>query len=98
MSSQVSRNDPCPCGSGLKYKKCCLGKAFPLRGRRLLWTLIPFVGAIVAAIIIGIFFGLKSGFGAGAALLLLSGVLFVVRGAPASRSTRSGPSDINFGR
>ena len=23
---RVSRNDPCPCGSGLKYKKCCLGK------------------------------------------------------------------------
>lgn len=21
----VSRNDPCPCGSGKKYKKCCLG-------------------------------------------------------------------------
>lgn len=20
------RNDPCPCGSGLKYKKCCMGK------------------------------------------------------------------------
>ena len=20
------RNDPCPCGSGLKYKKCCIGK------------------------------------------------------------------------
>jgi len=20
------RNDPCPCGSGLKYKKCCLGR------------------------------------------------------------------------
>ncbi len=20
----VSRNDPCPCGSGKKYKKCCL--------------------------------------------------------------------------
>lgn len=25
--SGVGRNDPCPCGSGLKYKKCCLGKA-----------------------------------------------------------------------
>ena len=25
-SSQPGRNDPCPCGSGLKYKKCCLGK------------------------------------------------------------------------
>jgi uncharacterized protein len=22
-SPQVGRNDPCPCGSGLKYKKCC---------------------------------------------------------------------------
>jgi len=21
------RNDPCPCGSGKKYKKCCLGRA-----------------------------------------------------------------------
>ena len=19
----IGRNDPCPCGSGLKYKKCC---------------------------------------------------------------------------
>ena len=22
-ASKVGRNDPCPCGSGLKYKKCC---------------------------------------------------------------------------
>jgi preprotein translocase subunit SecA len=21
---KVGRNDPCPCGSGKKYKKCCL--------------------------------------------------------------------------
>jgi hypothetical protein len=21
--SKTNRNDPCPCGSGLKYKKCC---------------------------------------------------------------------------
>jgi len=24
--SKIGRNDPCPCGSGLKYKKCCMGK------------------------------------------------------------------------
>lgn len=24
---KVGRNDPCPCGSGRKYKKCCAGKA-----------------------------------------------------------------------
>ena len=26
----VGRNDPCPCGSGKKFKKCCMGKG--LRG------------------------------------------------------------------
>jgi SEC-C motif-containing protein len=25
--AKVGRNDPCPCGSGKKYKHCCLGKA-----------------------------------------------------------------------
>ena len=23
-SADIGRNDPCPCGSGLKFKKCCL--------------------------------------------------------------------------
>jgi len=23
---KVGRNDPCPCGSGKKYKKCCMKK------------------------------------------------------------------------
>jgi len=25
--NKVGRNDPCPCGSGKKYKKCCANKA-----------------------------------------------------------------------
>lgn len=25
-ASKTGRNDPCPCGSGKKYKKCCLGR------------------------------------------------------------------------
>jgi len=25
MNHPIGRNDPCPCGSGKKYKKCCLG-------------------------------------------------------------------------
>lgn len=24
--NKIGRNDPCPCGSGKKYKKCCLNK------------------------------------------------------------------------
>lgn len=27
-ASKIGRNDPCPCGSGLKHKKCCLGLPF----------------------------------------------------------------------
>ena len=27
MAHKVGRNDPCPCGSGKKYKKCCLRNA-----------------------------------------------------------------------
>jgi len=23
---RIGRNETCPCGSGLKFKKCCLGK------------------------------------------------------------------------
>ena len=28
---KISRNDPCPCGSGKKYKQCC-GKSGPKKG------------------------------------------------------------------
>lgn len=26
ISTKINRNEPCPCGSGLKYKKCCINK------------------------------------------------------------------------
>lgn len=29
---KVGRNDPCPCGSGLKYKKCCLSSGGAING------------------------------------------------------------------
>ena len=28
MSIKIPGNDPCPCGSGLKYEKCCIDKDF----------------------------------------------------------------------
>lgn len=47
----VSRNDPCPCGSGRKFKKCCLG-AEPVekvRARRNLWIAWGAVAAVAGA-------------------------------------------------
>lgn len=26
MGKKIGRNEPCPCGSGKKYKKCCMGQ------------------------------------------------------------------------
>lgn len=35
MTEKIGRNDPCPCGSGKKYKQCCLSKQYPaLPGKR----------------------------------------------------------------
>ncbi len=36
MAKKIGRNDPCPCGSGKKYKQCCLNKVeenHPLFGK-----------------------------------------------------------------
>ena len=41
---KVGRNDPCPCGSGKKYKHCCEGKRGKLTP--LQWAAI---GAVVVA-------------------------------------------------
>lgn len=27
LFQDIGRNQPCPCGSGVKYKKCCLRRA-----------------------------------------------------------------------
>lgn len=28
---RCGRNEPCPCGSGRKFKRCCIGKARPTK-------------------------------------------------------------------
>lgn len=31
ITPKIGRNDPCPCGSGKKYRKCCLEKPVAVR-------------------------------------------------------------------
>jgi len=40
MTSKVGRNDPCPCGSGKKYKQCCWKKRLPLGKRKFKATVL----------------------------------------------------------
>ena len=68
----VSRNDPCPCGSGRKYKKCCLGaepveKVKARRNLGIAWGVV-LVLALVVAVLKGTPAGIAAGL-AGAALV-----------------------------
>jgi hypothetical protein len=51
--AKIGRNEPCPCGSGRKYKKCCetKGQHGGTRGRVMLFVV---GGAVIAAILAGI--------------------------------------------
>lgn len=51
---KIGRNAPCPCGSGKKYKNCCLNKEAetPLRQKVLLALILLIVaGGVLAAIV-----------------------------------------------
>jgi uncharacterized protein len=41
MHKKPGRNDPCPCGSGKKYKQCCMPKAQPKRKISAKWINRP---------------------------------------------------------
>ncbi|CAN5199010.1 hypothetical protein BH24PSE2_BH24PSE2_08750 [soil metagenome] len=49
---KTGRNDPCPCGSGRKYKRCCLDKSKRMSRTQKLLALL--IGAILLAGAIGI--------------------------------------------
>ena len=40
----IGRNEPCPCGSGRKYKKCCLDKKAT---RPVYYTLLLAFGGVI---------------------------------------------------
>lgn len=48
-SRKASRNDPCPCGSGRKYKQCCSRKQNQM-SRVSQALVVVVVAAIVAAV------------------------------------------------
>jgi len=100
--SKVNRNDPCPCGSGKKYKHCHLGK--PMEEEKAAvrrhWRVPVTLTAI--ALIVSILVGVSSDFGNGgivfvACLLFIGGFVVLRKPPPPSGNSRDGGS-INFGR
>ena len=86
----VSRNEPCPCGSGRKFKKCCLG-AEPVavvRARRNQW-----IGwGVVAAIAIGasLIWGTAVGTAVGLGAAVLMGAWVLMHDSSEGEGAKSG--------
>lgn len=47
MIDKVGRNDPCPCGSGKKYKSCCWGKTSTKKKLTAKWLNQPAVPNLI---------------------------------------------------
>lgn len=109
---KINRNDPCPCGSGQKFKRCHLGNETELPGYE-----APKVGpgggkppipkkvlqGSVALIILGaltlIFMGHADwGVAAGGGGLLFLLMVVMVRDPPPPKDDSGDPSGINFGK
>ena len=53
---KTNRNDPCPCGSGKKYKNCCEQKRFQAgdENRYIRWLISGAVGFFLALMLWGV--------------------------------------------
>jgi hypothetical protein len=47
--ANIGRNEPCPCGSGKKYKRCCA-----LKGAQTSWSLRIVVGLVAVCLLGGL--------------------------------------------
>lgn len=95
--TSIARNDPCPCGSGEKYKRCCMktGGVGQQRRARVLAVLAMVV--IVAAVVAALAWNQTAG-------LVIGGVGFAALGGwwlftdPPPPRGGGNPGAINFGR
>ncbi|MCG8424356.1 MAG: SEC-C domain-containing protein [Proteobacteria bacterium] len=93
----VSRNDPCPCGSGKKYKNCHLGKSLETRSRRFLVPLVLAFGGAAIGVYLAIVKSVTLGLSVGAGALIVVG-LFVLLRDPPPPGHGGDPGAINFGK
>ena len=100
--NKINRNDPCPCGSGKKYKLCHLGKPTEVHQQAVKrhWR-VPIVLAAIA-LIVGISVGVSTDASNGlivfvSAMLFIGGFVVLRKPPPPSGNSRDGGA-INFGR
>ena len=93
----ISRNSPCECGSGKKYKHCCLGKVESTKMR----LSKPFLAALGLVVVAGIVCGALYGWSAGTKVGVIGVVVVSIGGVlikpPEKNRDRASGSNIDFG-
>ena len=94
--ASIARNDPCHCGSGQKYKRCCIDKADAQKKDLKIPLSILAISVVLAAAL----FFVKGMEWAGVALgggLILSIISAVAKAPPPPREDGARADSINFG-
>ena len=97
MAKTIARNDPCPCGSGEKYKKCCLGAGGAKRQKQLRAAKVALVVVVVAALGVAMAAGSTAGLLTGAIGLVAVGGYVLFTDPPPPKTGGGDPGAINFG-
>ena len=102
---KAGRNDPCPCGSGKKYKNCHLGKTDEVvdaegfvRKRSKTPVVVLAILGLVVAVAAGFWKGPGTGAVFGIAAALFLGGYSVLRNPPPRDPDAKDAGSINFGR
>ena len=96
MGEKVGRNQPCPCGSGKKYKNCHFGKQESSAPPTLFFGLLAVVAVI--SVVLGVIFGWGNGARTGAFGAVLVVTVFLLRKPPKKHQDRASGSNIDFGK
>lgn len=96
MALQVSRNDPCPCGSGEKYKRCCLGNPKAAARRMRVPLILAGIGVLLG-VAMGWEQGMRTGLTVAAAGLLIAGIVASFWHPPPPGQGKGDSAGINFG-
>ena len=95
---KVARNEPCPCGSGKKHKRCCMGKPpVEVRRKKLMLPLFMVPIAVGLGILLGYRSGVSVGLAVAGAIVVLMGVIMSIYSPPPSQARKSDSAAIDFG-
>ena len=92
----ISRNSLCPCGSGKKYKHCCLGKEETAKPSKALFVAGGL--GVISGVVCGLIFDFGAGARVGVTVALVAGLATILIKPPEKSRDRSSGSNIDFGR